>query len=1014
MLEILRGLSVRSYENTFFREFAQNLSMLFDRYGLDGILIGNSICVQSENLQIDGLLVANNTVCIIDFKNFGGAITLPSHQDFADSVWTNESGHLIKGGSHINPYKQLTQQKRAMIWVHHNSPLKEAIQELGDLLNPSHAKRIVCFQHPIELIGSIPRKDELDFFITDKNGYLEVIKDILDVTDDEVNLSVKSFEIFKDVFKADSFQLSEAYSENVVVVNTTPDVEIEVGPEITTKPEFGLDFGVAERIDSNDLYDDQKAAMQYIKQFLEADDEKVFILQGPSQSGKSYLIPHIKDMAFRRGFAQVELLATSYKVIKNLLHDAAEFSSMYGYIYGGSSQFVEQDDGKQASKTDAIETVEDDSGSDGFIEIIPIKGCDDEEKTLYIVDEAHLLSNSFAQPLMKQFGTGRVLADFLTFMNLGESKRKVIFIGDQYHMIMGKKDENALNTLFYTSHLKLENDSKVYSLTPKQGNDITAQARYLVDDIDKKCFNNLSFDYGDNFTLLDRADIPKLIADNIKNNFKILNYTNKSCSAVNLWIKKAILKNGTTLMTGDLVLVNNNVHALLLNDVISPTKRIFNGDFAWVDATSESTSYVVERKNKEPITLFFKDLTLKLCDSGEIVETCYLENYLAEDLSEDEKLALKILINQKLNVLLKSYPFEGSQAEMVVMASEAYQDQLRVTEALKVRLENGEKVVTKIRQEEATLKRIVKKAARYHKRDSMRMVKANTSSDYFKLSNSLHLRYGWCITVNKAMSYRWDSILLDAKPANRGTMNDAYYRWLYSGITRANRKVNIVNIENISPFDKIIIEDKPTNKSPSYLVLNSTIDKDLPSQHGFEQNDFTSITVQIFDHVNTLIGAHGLAIKSIRHSNYQEAYELTDGASSTVVNFSYKKNGHVQTKPPSGSNNDLNSKVAGMFANAKGIEDFEFVTPEWKACCYESINDALNGKKCSIQWISEDKYKDTIKVSGTGSYLLAELNYNNLGMFSKVVMTAYSDEAIKTTFVSVLESFMPKGGDDNG
>lgn len=117
MLEILRGLSVRSYENTFFREFAQNLSMLFDRYGLDGILIGNSICVQSENLQIDGLLVANNTVCIIDFKNFGGAITLPSHQDFADSVWTNESGHLIKGGSHINPYKQLTQQKRAMIWV---------------------------------------------------------------------------------------------------------------------------------------------------------------------------------------------------------------------------------------------------------------------------------------------------------------------------------------------------------------------------------------------------------------------------------------------------------------------------------------------------------------------------------------------------------------------------------------------------------------------------------------------------------------------------------------------------------------------------------------------------------------------------------------------------------------------------------------------------------------------------------------------------------------------------------
>ncbi|WP_182407289.1 NERD domain-containing protein [Psychrobacter sp. GP33] len=1012
MLEIRRGLSVRSYENTFFREFAQNLSMLFDRYGLEGILIGNSICVQSENLQIDGLLVANNTVCIIDFKNFGGAITLPNHKDFADSVWTNESGDLIKGGSHINPYKQLTQQKRAMIWVHHNSPLKEAIQAHGDLLNPSHAKRIVCFQHPIELIGSIPRKDELDFFITDKNGYLEVIKDILDVTDDEVNLSGKSFEIFKDVFKADSFQLNEAYSEDVVVVDTTPDVVNE--PKITTRPKFDIDFGVAERIGSNSLYADQEAALQYIKQFLEDDDEKVFILQAASQSGKSYLIPHIKDMAFRHGFLQVELLATSYKVIKNLLHDNSDFSSMYGYIYGGSSQFVEEYDGKKGDKSDVIDVVEDDSGLDGFIEIIPIKSCDDEDKTLYIVDEAHLLSNSFVQPLIKQFGTGRVLADFLTFMNLGESKRKVIFIGDQYHMIMGKKDENALNTLFYTSHLKLKNESKVFSLTPKQGNDITAQARYLVDDIDKKRFNNLSFDYGDNFTLLDRSDTPKLIADNLKNDFKILNYTNKSCSAVNLWIKKTLLKNGIILTTDDLVLINNNVNALSVDDTINPAKRIFNGDFAWVVDTGESTTHVVERKNKEPITLFFKDLTLKLCDSGETVETCYLENYLAEDLSEDEKLAIKILINQKLNILLKSYPFEGSQAEMEVMASKAYQDQLGIIETLKVRLENGEKVITKLKQEEATLKRIVKKAAKYHKRDSMRMVRHDTSSDYFKLSNSLHLRYGWCITVNKAMSYRWDSILLDAKPANRGTMNDAYFRWLYSGITRANRKVNIVNIENISPFDKIVIEDKPNNKIPSYLVLDSTIDKGLPSQHGFEQNEFTSITVQIFDHVNTLIGTHGLTVKSIRHNNYQEAYELTDGASSTLVNFSYKKNGNVQVKPASGSNNDLNSKVVGMFASAKGLENFEFVTPEWKAGCYESINDALNGKGYSIQWINEDKYKDTMKISGAGSYLLVELNYNNIGTFSKVVMTAYSDEAIKSTFVDVLESFMPKGSDDNG
>lgn len=77
MLEVRRSLSVRSYENTFFREFAKNLSDLFNKYDIEGLLIGNSQCIYSENLQIDALLVTKKTVCIIDFKNFEGTIVNP-------------------------------------------------------------------------------------------------------------------------------------------------------------------------------------------------------------------------------------------------------------------------------------------------------------------------------------------------------------------------------------------------------------------------------------------------------------------------------------------------------------------------------------------------------------------------------------------------------------------------------------------------------------------------------------------------------------------------------------------------------------------------------------------------------------------------------------------------------------------------------------------------------------------------------------------------------------------------
>lgn len=1007
MLEVRRGLSVRSYENTFFREFAQNLSLLFDRYDLEGVLIGNSICAASENLQIDGLLIVNNTLCIIDFKNYGGAITLPDHKDFMDSVWTNESGDLVKGGSHINPCKQLAQQKKALVWVYHNSPLKTLIAEYGDSLNPSHTKRIVCFQHPIELVGTIPRKDELDFFITDKNRYLEVIKDIIDVTDGSISLSDKSFTVFKDVFKADPFELNEVYGKDELITNEI--VEFEPVPEPI------LEVGSTKVADGKSLFDDQEVALQRIKQFLSTNDEKVLILEGSSQSGKSYLIPHIKDTAFRQGFAQVELLATSYKVIKNLLHDADEFSSMYGYIYGGSSQFVAQEESTETDNDNVRADEAVDDGTDGFLEIIPVKICEDEDKTLYVIDEAHLLSNSFVQSLVKQFGTGRVLADFIDFINLDGSNRKVIFIGDQYHMVMGKKDENALNPILYNTQYSLS--TVVCSLNPKKGDDITAQARRLIDGIDNKQFNNLSFDYGDSFALLDRSEIRNLITKNLKNDFKILNYTNKACSAVNLWIKKSILRNGEILTTNDLVLINNNVDAIPLDNSINPTKRIFNGDFAWVDTTSESTSYTIGIRNKNPITLSFKNLTLKLCDSGEIVDTCYLENYLVEDLTDDTRLAIKILINQKLNELLTAYPFDGSEAKREAIASKEYQDQLSATNELEVQSKNGERVATKLKQAHASLKRILKKAARYHKRDCMRLVRTDTSSDYFKLSNSLHLRYGWCITVNKAMSYRWDSILLDANAEHRGTTNDAYYRWLYSGITRANRKVNIINIETISPFDNIIIDDKPTGKTaPPYLVLDGSVKKDMPSLYGFLDNEFLSITVQIYDYVNKILADSGLSVKGVRHNNYQEIYDVTDGASTATVNFSYKKNGQVAIKSPTGGSDELNSRVAGMFANAKGSDDFAFVTPLWKAACYKDINKGLSLAESglSIKWVNESDYKDSIKISDGESYLVADLNYNNVGVFSKVVMTAYSDDTVKSTFTGVLESLMSKGSDSNG
>ena len=72
MLEIRKGAAERSYENTFFRKFSKNLEEMFEKYSIDGLLIGNSKCDKNQNLQIDALLITKKTISLIDFKNYEG------------------------------------------------------------------------------------------------------------------------------------------------------------------------------------------------------------------------------------------------------------------------------------------------------------------------------------------------------------------------------------------------------------------------------------------------------------------------------------------------------------------------------------------------------------------------------------------------------------------------------------------------------------------------------------------------------------------------------------------------------------------------------------------------------------------------------------------------------------------------------------------------------------------------------------------------------------------------------
>lgn len=409
MLEIRKSSFARNYENSFFREFAQNLSKLFESKKMEGVLIGSPICEIDERLQIDALLITTSVVCIIDFKNYSGEIILPFADNFEYGKWIN-NGDQIMGGSTINPFIQLRNQKERFIKIYSNHIKKNLPPK--DSLNPYHILRIVCFQKEITVKGNIPSKEELNFFILGKHNYLESLYDLLDVNDNTVKLSNNSFSVLKEFFKADPYDLNESYQPEIVAKYDSSDI-----------PNY------------ESLYQDQKAALREVEQFILSNDERVFILQGTSLSGKTHLIPFIKDIAYKNDIPEVQLFASSSRIVNNLLtNDQTQFNSIYSYIYGGSIQEdLENNEDEESTE------FEDENMEKLELEIVPLKKCDNEDRALFIVDESQLVSDNYHQSIDLRFGSGKLLKDFLKFTDLKNSKRKIIFIGDNYQLTMGKK-----------------------------------------------------------------------------------------------------------------------------------------------------------------------------------------------------------------------------------------------------------------------------------------------------------------------------------------------------------------------------------------------------------------------------------------------------------------------------------------------------------------------------------------------------------------------------------------------
>lgn len=176
----------------------------------------------------------------------------------------------------------------------------------------------------------------------------------------------------------------------------------------------------------------QQEAAQKLEAFLTDPDHKVFILKGFAGTGKTSLLKALAEYASEQGYVPILMAATGRAA--GILADKTqrEATTVHSRIYN----MEDPEDFEEKQKI-----------------IFSLKEETFIKKTLFIVDEASLISNHDTSGGFLQYGSGRLLSDILTYIR----DNKIVFVGDAAQLPpVGSNVSPALDSNNFRSYFRID------------------------------------------------------------------------------------------------------------------------------------------------------------------------------------------------------------------------------------------------------------------------------------------------------------------------------------------------------------------------------------------------------------------------------------------------------------------------------------------------------------------------------------------------------------------------------
>ena len=830
----------------------------------------------------------------------------------------------IRAGSKLNPFQQLRDNKFSMI----ESLEKAAPPHPGMTRSWGHVSALVVFHDTITFDESqLPSKLAPWFHVVDLDHAVERLSQI---TSREINLSASDIDAIVTALQIPKYVSVGAVSN---------------GRQNAQSSTVQDDGAVPAPL---------RSAVESIGAFVDSPDRILVIktMEGPDATR---LMELARDMLLRRK-REYLLLAPNSRTASRY-PDGAE--SIYSHIYSRETH---------KEKNYLVHRLK--------------KNCDAQDQ-IYIVGNAHLISDSLFEPDVVRWGSGRILGDFVKFVgldalesrNLAEideapNERKIIFVGDEYQLSRGKPEETALSPGWFYGITQSEAreisvdpamDAKRYGLS-------FANRIALAECIRNQRFNRLSLEVdGDQVVEItaDDPDIRQAAFEQLQRetSAKFIADTNSDVNMLNTKIREAVFGRTGSLQVGDLVHFHNSFYA---DDRSSLHEKhlVTAGSFGEVLEVDDNVISIKQplQGRAEPIEVRLLKVKARLAGVNTGISFFCLRDYLYADnpkLDSDTLIALRVSSESRFRNSLSRSPVPG--------------------------IVTGEP----------------NKGSSGDERDPTR---DHAWVEFLRsdpLSNVARLRFGYALTIYRAQGNPLDTIIADLNTVKEHS-SEKFFRWLYTMFVVAQNQVTLLNVPEITPLCKAAwVDSDPAivfGLRPGDLIpYDPRADEDVADDTPFptEQKELRNLCRYIARNVSS----HGFRVTSLEHQQYAEIYRF-EGSSGghCVLKLTYKKNFRVSdirtvTSNPPG----IGSEIEQMIRTGVRFDS------DIQRQIYEVVSEKLISIDMIINSIEHHDYDEIYYVQSQAGDVKMKLVYNGSGFVTRVSPIAVTNQDALETIRKALK-----------